>query len=115
MKKVVVAAENRLVFKLSEYIDNWLREINYRFRTNCTLVADDSIVILLPNDNKLVLFRKNDDYFQISLINNGQVIDKCFSDSYHAQEIWDYVQPSPSERKRILEEIDKLLEDPYNG
>ena len=103
------------MYKLSEYIDNWLREINYRFRRECKLIADNSIVIKLPNGNHLVLFRKSDAYFQISLVNNGQVIDQCFSDSHHAQEIWDYVQPSPSERKRILEEIDKLLEDPYNG
>ena len=71
MKKVVVDAGSRLVYKLSEYIDNWLREINYRFRTECKLIADNSIVIKLPKDNHLVLFRKSDAYFQISLVNNG--------------------------------------------
>lgn len=98
------------MYRLSNYIDNWLREINYRFRSKCSLLGTDYIVIDLPNNYAITLTKINEGYRAACLF-NGSVIDRCITNSSYADEIYEYVQPSPSERIEALEALDKFLED----
>ncbi len=102
------------MYRLSDYIDNWLREINYRFRSKCKLFGSDYVIITLT-EKFVITLKKQDDAFKVSFIKNGNVLDKCFTDSEHAEDIWNCVQPSTSERREALEALDKFLEDYNNG